>query len=183
MAKAAVYHYFKGKHALLEAMHRDVFDDAAEKLARAPRFGSLRDALEFLGRGYLEHFREAGPAEVMRIALNVNGEDPELLRLSSSLVMPRMESMLDAFLRPHLPEDAPAGEARRLLLPFFGALFYYRFVLQSTCAPAQLPGEREYLERLLEAFGRPPRPAAAARTGRPPRRSPAREPKTRRGRS
>jgi AcrR family transcriptional regulator len=156
MAKAALYHYFKGKHAMLHALHQGAFDGAAETLGRAPRMKNLREAMAFLGRGYLEHFRQPGPAEVMRIALNVNGEDPELLRLSSTVVMPRMQALLENFLKPYFPKGTPAGEARRHILPFFGALFYYRFVLQSTCGPGQLPDEDEYLDHLVGLFAKLP---------------------------
>jgi AcrR family transcriptional regulator len=155
LAKAAVYHYFKGKHDLLLALHEGLLSDAEEQLRRAPRFKGLREALLFLGRGYLEHFKQPGPAEMMRIALNVNAEDPDFLRLSSSVSMPRMEALLDGFLLPYLPDaprGAPKGRARNFLLPFLGALFYYRFVLLRTCGPAQLPDEARYLEDLVDVF-------------------------------
>jgi AcrR family transcriptional regulator len=154
MAKAAVYHYFKGKRALLQAMHEDVYTEAEVKLGRAPRFKNLRAALTYLGREHLSHFKERGAAEVMRIALTAHSEDPGLLRLCSGVIQPRMENLLDGFLEPYFPKGSPPGEARRRLLPFFGGLFYYQFVLLRSCDPRHLPSEAEYLDNLVDVFSR-----------------------------
>jgi AcrR family transcriptional regulator len=152
LAKAAVYHYFDGKDALLRSLHDGILAGAEERIKRAPRFNGLRDALSFLGRGYLEHFKDPARADVMRIALNVSAEDPDLLRLSSSIAAPRMEALLGDFLAPYLPKGAPRGAAKELLTPFFGALFYYRFVLSGVCDPGQLPDEGHYLANLVDVF-------------------------------
>ena len=157
LAKAALYHYFKGKGELLRALHREVLGDVEERLRNAPRFTKLRDALFFLGRGYLEHFKQPGPVDMMRIALNVNAEDPEFLRLSSNVSMPSMEVLLDEFLGPCMPKGTPAGRRRTHLQLFFGALFYYRFVLRRICAAGHLPGEAEYLNHLVGVFSTVPR--------------------------
>lgn len=157
LAKAALYHYFRGKRAMLEALHEGLFSGAEAMLASAPRLGSLAEALDYLGRTYLAHFKQPGPAEVMRIALNVSSEDPDLLRLSTGLVQPRMEALMDAFLKPHFPKASSRGRAWKHLLPFFGALFYYQFVLRSTCSSSQLPGEDEYLAHLVGVFSAPQR--------------------------
>ncbi|HTB22884.1 MAG TPA: helix-turn-helix domain-containing protein [bacterium] len=155
LAKAALYHYFKGKRALLQALHEGMFSGAEDMLAKAPHCRDLREALDYLGRSYLAHFKQPGPAEVMRIALNVAYEDPDLLRLCA--MMPRMEALLDAFLRPHFPKGTSLEKVLQHLMPFFGSLFYYRFVLMRTCTSAQLPAEAAYLGHLVDVFSAPPR--------------------------
>jgi len=170
LAKAAVYHYFKGKRALLKALHEGLLAEAEDMLARAPRFRDLREALDWLGRAYLAHFKQPGPAEMMRIALNAHSEDPALLRLSTGVALPRVEALLDDFFRPYFPKGTPPGRARRHLLPFFGGLFYYRFVLMRTCSSAQLPGEAEYLGHLVDVFSAPPRGRKRAIGAVPPKK-------------
>jgi AcrR family transcriptional regulator len=152
LAKAAVYHYFTGKDALLKALHEGLLAHAEERLALAPPMRDLREALLYLGRGYMQHFREPAQAEMMRIALNVNAEDPDLLKLSSNVTLPRMEALLDGFVRPYLPKGTPKGKVHEHLLPFFGALFYYRFVLTQICGAGELPDEGRYLEHLADVF-------------------------------
>jgi AcrR family transcriptional regulator len=153
LTKAAVYHYFPGKHAVLEALHTDLWTEAASRLASAPRPRSLRQALRYIGGEYLAHFREKRHSEMMRIAFNVSVVEPELLRLSSGTIMPRLEELMVDFSRPAFPRGSSPRRILLHLMPFIGALFHYLFVVQQTCAPERMPSTAdEYLEHLVDIF-------------------------------
>jgi len=158
LAKAAVYHYFPGKHALLEALHKDLWTEGAARLAAAPRPRSLRQALRYFGGEYLEHFRDPRHSELMRIAFNISVVEPELLRLSSGTVMPRLEDLMVDYMRPAFPRGSSSRRILLHLMPFIGALFHYLFVVQRTCPPSQMPASaEEYLDRLVDIFSTLPR--------------------------
>ncbi|HTB34902.1 MAG TPA: TetR/AcrR family transcriptional regulator [bacterium] len=153
LAKAAVYHYFPGKHALLDALHQDLWTEAGARLASAPRPRSLRQALRYLGGEYVSHFQEKRHSEMMRIAFNVSVVEPELLRLSSGTIMPRLEELMVGFMRPVFPKGSSPRRILLHLMPFIGALFHYLFVVQQTCGPERMPATaEEYLERLVDIF-------------------------------
>ncbi|HXC64209.1 MAG TPA: helix-turn-helix domain-containing protein [bacterium] len=153
LAKAAVYHYFPGKHALLDALHQDLWAEAAARLAAAPRPRSLRQGLRYIGGEYLAHFQEKRNSEMMRIAFNVSVVEPELLRLSSGTIMPRLEDLMVGLLRPVFPKGSSPKRILLHLMPFIGALFHYLFVVQQTCGPERVPATaEEYLDRLVEIF-------------------------------
>jgi AcrR family transcriptional regulator len=150
VAKAGLYHYFPGKHALLEALHEDLWAEGAERLQSAPRPQDLRQAFSYFGSQYLAYFAEPRRAELMRIALNISVVEPQLLSLSSGAIMPRMQEALVAYFAPCFPKGTPAQAVLLHVIPFIGSLFYYQFIMRATCPEAQLPATPEqYLGHLV----------------------------------
>lgn len=180
VAKAAMYHYFDGKHGMLEALHTDLWSEGAARLKAAPPARDLREALWVVGGEYLAHFQEPRHAELMRIAFNISVVEPELLRLSSGVIMPRMQELLIGYFGPCFPKGTPPQAIMLHVLPFVGGLFYYLFVMRATCPLDQLPAEpEEYLAHLVDVFSALPAPAdkkplrAALSKGRPRSHAPA----------
>lgn len=169
VAKAGVYHYFAGKHALLEALHEDLWAEGAGRLKAAPRPCDLAEAYAYLGAQYLAYFSQPHCAELMRIAFNISAVEPQLLDLSSGTLMPRMQGELVAYLAPCFPRGAQPKAILLHVIPFIGALFYYLFILRASCPVGRLPATQdEYLAHLVKvhaaAVPQPLRPRAAART-------------------
>jgi AcrR family transcriptional regulator len=157
LAKAAVYHYFHGKHALLESLHEDLWAEPAAALASAPRPKDLRAALAYTGAQYVGHFKQPRANELMRIAFNVSVNEPALLRMSADLG-PRLTQLMLGYFRPVFPKGTPDQRMLLHLMPFYGALFHYLFVLSPSCPIDQLPGgQDEYLAHLVDVFSQLPK--------------------------
>jgi AcrR family transcriptional regulator len=169
VAKAGLYHYFPGKHALLEALHEDLWADGADRLERAARPRDLRQAFATFGAQYLAYFSEPHRAQLMRIALNISVVEPQLLSQSSGAKMPRLHDALARFFGPCFPKGTRPDAIMLQVTPFIGALFHYQFILRATCPAAQLPAPpQQYLDRLVDIFS-----AAPATASRPIRPTPA----------
>jgi AcrR family transcriptional regulator len=158
LAKAAVYHYFQGKHALLESLHEDLWAEPAAALASAPRPKDLRAALAYTGAQYIEHFQQPRNNELMRIAFNVSVLEPELLRQAAGDLGPKLNNLLLDYFRPVFPKGVKDGAILLHLMPYFGALFHFLFVLSPTCPTDQLPGgPDQYLAHLVDVFSTLPK--------------------------
>jgi AcrR family transcriptional regulator len=155
LTKAAVYHYFEGKAELLREMHLEVERAAAANLdlEHAPK--DFRSALIHLGNGYFEHFRKGGPADqLMLIAMAINPEDPFMLKESAGNV-PELVVKLNRYVEDCAPKEDRGSVFERRLMPFFGALFYYRYVLQTFVPENELPGREAFVANLAEIFSAP----------------------------
>ena len=172
VAKAGVYHYFAGKHALLEALHEDLWAEGLGRLKAAPQPRDLAEAYAYLGAQYLSYFSQPHRAELMRIAFNISVVEPQLLELSSGTLVPRMQEELVAYLAPCFPRGAQPKAILLHVIPFIGALFYYLFILRANCPASRLPATQDdYLAHLVTvhagAVPRTVRVRAAARARRP----------------
>ena len=157
LAKAALYHYFPGKHALLEALHSDMWGAAMKDLAAMPKPRGLRQALTITGQGYLLHFGQESHAAMMRVAFDLSIQEPELMRSLAGLGS-KLDGALVDYFRPCFPKGARKQDILMHVMPFFGALFHYLFVLSRACPAELLPCDApRYLDHLIDVFAVFPR--------------------------
>jgi AcrR family transcriptional regulator len=157
LAKAALYHYFPGKHALLEALHTEMWNSAMSDLAAMPRPKSLHQAFTITGQGYLHHFGQESHAAMMRVAFDLSIQEPELMRSLAGLGS-KLDGALVEYFRPCFPKGTSKQAILTHVMPFFGALFHYLFVLSRACPAELLPcSAPQYLDHLISVFAVLPR--------------------------
>jgi AcrR family transcriptional regulator len=164
LGKAAIYHYFVSKQALLQALHADLWAQTEARLAGLPRFKNLREALLYAGTAYLAHFEDPKALAMTRIVFNMGEQDHSLRESAVALVRPNMEAHIQAAFGPFFKGGVPTGQIHLFAMQFFGSLFYHVFVLRSLCPGGDLPvTQQEYLTQLVDIY------AAGARQlgGRP----------------
>lgn len=151
--KAALYHYFPSKQALLQALHQSLWSETEERIAKLPKFQSLKEALRFAGRAYLAHFADEKALQMTRIVFNMGTQDQDLRASSLALVRPNMEAHIQTFFGPHFKGGTPSGQIHLFAMQFFGSIFYNLFVLRSLCQGEELMvTQEEYLDQLVEIF-------------------------------
>lgn len=164
LGKAALYHYFKSKQALLQALHAQHWADTEARIRRFPRFATLKQALREAGREYLRHFEDPKALQMTRIVFNMGQQDHALREKAVALVRPEMGEHIQAIFAPFFGPATPPGQVHLYAMQFFGCLFYHVFVLRNLCQGGELPvTQYEYLDQLVDVF------AAGARQlgGRP----------------
>jgi AcrR family transcriptional regulator len=153
LGKAGLYHYFKSKQAILEALHDDLWADTESRIAAMPRCHSLKEVLRYAGRGYLQHFEDPKAVQMTRIVFNMGRQDSGLRQKAVALVKPDMEKHILALFGPWFEPGTPPGQVNLFAMQFFGSLFYQVFVLRHLCPGGELPVTPfEYLEQLVETF-------------------------------
>lgn len=158
LGKAAVYHYFKSKRSLLQALHTDHWTDTQARIMRFPRFNSLKQALRETGREYLRHFEEPKAQQMTRIVFNMGQQDQALREKAVAMVRPEMEEQILTVFAPFFGPMTPPGQVHLFAMQFYGCLFYHVFVLRSLCQGGDLPvTQYEYLDKLVDVFAADPR--------------------------
>lgn len=153
LGKAAVYHYFPSKQALLLALHADLWGRTRERIGSLPKFRSLREALRFAGRAYLEHLADPKALAMTRIVFNMGETDPRMRESAVTLVRPDMEAQIQAVFGPFFKGGTPPGQVHLFAMQFFGSLFYHLFVIRTFCPGGDLPvTQQEYLDQLADIF-------------------------------
>jgi AcrR family transcriptional regulator len=153
LGKAGLYHYFKSKQSLLEALHDDLWSDTEDRIAKLPHLRSLKDALRVAGRGYLEHFEDPKAVQMTRILFNMGRQETGLREKAVTLVKPELERHIHALFSPWFKATTPPGVIHLFVMQFFGSLFYQIFVLRHLCPGGELPvTPMEYLEQLVEIY-------------------------------
>lgn len=153
LGKAAVYHYFKGKVAVLQALHSDLWSDTESRIRGFPRFRSLKEALRGAGREYLRHFEDPKALQMTRIVFNMGQQDHALREKAVTLVQPKMDHHIQAVFGPFFSKGTPPGQVNLFAMQFFGSLFYHVFVLRNLCQGDDLPvTQLEYLDQLVDVF-------------------------------
>jgi AcrR family transcriptional regulator len=153
LGKAGLYHYFKSKQAILEALHDDLWSDTADRIAKMPKLRDLKDALRAAGRGYLEHFDDPKAVQMTRIVFNMGRQDTSLREKAVTLVKPELEGHIQAIFSPFFAPGTPPGVIYLFAMQFFGSLFYQIFVLRHLCPGGELPvTPLEYLDQLVEIY-------------------------------
>ncbi len=159
VAKAALYHYFKSKHDILQALHEDLWADTIAQGERIPPPKNLKDALRLAGRIYLEHFHQPKAQQMTRIVFNMGVQDMALRESSRKLVQPKTDHLIDAAFGPFFKPGTPPERVRLYVMQFLGSLFHHVFVMRQLCACGEeLVTEMEYLDHLVEIFAAGARP-------------------------
>lgn len=153
LGKAALYHYFPSKQALMQALHTELWAGTEARIASLPRFASLKEALRYAGLAYLAHFADAKALQMTRIAFNMGTQDKALRDSSVALVRPDMEAHTQTVFGPFFKGGTPTGQVHLFATQFFGSLFYHVFVLRSLFQDDDLPvTQTEYLDQLVEIY-------------------------------
>lgn len=159
VAKAALYHYFKSKQDILQALHEDLWADTIAQADRIPKPKTLKDALRLAGRIYLLHFQQPKAQQMTRIVFNMGMQDPSLRERSLTLVQPKTDHLIDATFGPFFKAGTPPERIRLYVMQFLGSLFHHVFVMRQLCACGEeLVTELEYLDHLVEIFAAGARP-------------------------
>lgn len=159
VAKAALYHYFKSKQDILQALHEDLWAETVARGEAMPQPKTLKDALRLAGRVYLEHFQQPKAQQMTRIVFNMGLQDPSLRERSLTLVQPKTDHLIDAAFGPFFKPSTPPERIRLYVMQFLGSLFHHVFVMRQLCACGEeLVTELEYLDHLVEIFAAGARP-------------------------
>ena len=159
LTKAGLYHYFPSKHAILEALHQQVMDEAEAKLESFPKFKSLEEALFAAGQQYLAHFKEPRHRQMMQITfklgLHDRSQDEPAFRFDNQ----RMDEKLLGLFIPYLPQGTPVKQARLFAQQFFGSLFFCVFAAEQLCSSTGIFDPHDYLKQLVRTFAADPKAA------------------------
>jgi AcrR family transcriptional regulator len=157
LAKAALYHYFPSKQAMLEALHEQLWRETEDQLVQLPRFKTLRQALKHTGKLYLAHFGEPHRLQMTQICFKMGAGDAALREKSQALVQPRMDGHLLKLFGPFFPKGTKPEKVKLFALQFFGGLFYRLFVLETLCPMGQRHEPMEkYLDQLVDIYAAAP---------------------------
>lgn len=153
LGKAALYHYFKSKQAILIALHEDLWGGTVAQAARQPQPRSLTQALHDAGRLYLEHFHQPKAQQMTRIVFSMGRQDPGLRERSAELIQPKVDGLIQARFGPFFPPGTPPERLKLFVMQFLGSLFHHIFVMRQLCpCDEELVTEMEYLDQLVDIF-------------------------------
>jgi hypothetical protein len=134
-----------------------MWNSAMSDLAAMPRPKSLHQAFTITGQGYLHHFGQESHAAMMRVAFDLSIQEPELMRSLAGLGS-KLDGALVEYFRPCFPKGTSKQAILTHVMPFFGALFHYLFVLSRACPAELLPcSAPQYLDHLISVFAVLPR--------------------------
>jgi AcrR family transcriptional regulator len=153
LGKAALYHYFKSKQAILIALHEDLWGETLARAAQLPPPRDLAEALRNAGRFYLEHFHQPKAEQMTRIVFSMGQQDPSLHARSADLIQPKVDGLIHARFGPFFPPETPPERLKLFVMQFLGSLFHHIFVMRQICpCEEKLVTELEYLEQLVDIF-------------------------------
>jgi AcrR family transcriptional regulator len=121
MKKPSLYHYFKGKEALLKSIVRRRMDEAhAQISARTRQGGSLRDQLYDTGMQFLQGVQRRRNRDFLMLMVNHAPRDPLMRRVLDQFKQEIADS--DCAMPPSLLKE------HSLPYPRAGAMFMHQFM-------------------------------------------------------
>jgi AcrR family transcriptional regulator len=154
VTKATLYHYFKGKQALvremLECCSREDEGNLRIKLTQAR---NLEECLLEMARNHLEQMKRPGNLEIMKILLSETLKNSDMKRFYLSFTNENLERGAREILAPFVQGRKSEKEVRLHFFQFLAALMHYTWQLKMLGDVSAAVGDEEnFIRRLAKTF-------------------------------
>ncbi len=125
VTKAALYHYFKSKDAVLREIflsHSDERDNVVALLSKAK---NLEECLYLMGKHHLEEIARPDNKELMRIMLSETMKNAEMRKFYEEIITEQIAYIVQKILAPKACCPKPEKEVLLLFFQFFASLMHY----------------------------------------------------------
>jgi AcrR family transcriptional regulator len=164
MTKPVLYYYFGNKRAVLLATLEAHWAEHAAVLEAFEPSADLRKTLRALAGLILEETGRPATGDVIRIVMAEAGRHREVGRAFFRTVGPILERRLLGEIRPQLSRRCTERETLALFHQFVGSLAHYSLLRQVfRTARRHLPGQRAFVDLVVESFVRASQPCLNGR--------------------
>lgn len=125
ITKATLYHYFRGKNALLQELVESHFEEVDALTRRTLEADSLNDLLYRTARLHLRSLRRPVNRQFMKIMLSEGIRKSYVRHVFHQRIRERCAQMIREGFGRFVGTAVPESDLRLILRQFFGSLIYY----------------------------------------------------------
>jgi AcrR family transcriptional regulator len=148
VTKAALYHYFKSKDAIL----KEIFTSHAESKDVAELLKQTKDieeCLYMLGKNHLLEMTQPDHVELMKIMLSETMKNPEMRKFYIHFITEHLTALVKDSLVPRVKVPKSEKEIGMLFFQFFASLMHYSWHQMMVGDITPLIGDGETFVRTL----------------------------------